>query len=356
MSNLQSFNLVSHYTGEASTAGSAVLNLATDFAGSSTGSPVTSFVKWKPATQSAAPDKRFFRSFKTQSFAYLITLKPTTPSWQTRLSELEIGYTRFVRPNHVHCIPGVPVAPGTTDFNWPGILTPHSGPSFTYDGTTVVPYATLECFVTGGTLLYRRVGTSDGKILADGNIVGCDYWRIVDQTGVWGISVGGNYAPASNPRTLGYMLTHTSSNVIKDNIWPQDTFTAWGAAFVQADRDWMPRVIPTHVSAGSPVDFDASMTLWRIGNSRLDLTSTAYYATARADATPTVNLASPTAPFAFSRHESLPPGLYWRASSYPGSYATGAARWAAVPGSDVTGYTAPTEEPSCPFVVKTGTI
>ena len=163
------------------------------------------------------------------------------------------------------------------------------------------------------------------------------------------------FSGAQSRSVTSYIPNPQSSNAISGAgaIWPQDTFTAWGAAYVLADRDWMPRVIVTPVSSGSPVDFTASMTLWRISNSRLDLTSGNYYATARADATPAGNS---TSTFAFSRHEALPPGLYWRTTGYPGSYMSPTARWSAVPGSNVTGYTAPAEEPSCPFVVKQGTI
>jgi hypothetical protein len=437
MSNLQSFNLVSHYTGRASTANPVNLSILADFAGSS-GSP-QSFVQWRPAKQTTAADKRFFRSFDTQSFAYLISLTPTTPEWQTRLSEIEIGYTRFVRPNHVHCVPGVsPLSLsglassglGDTDLtvrdpagnaipnaivvcrrrSFTHTFTPNSGASVVWTGygrgnwgwtgtsDTVVAVRASASGVATNVLNTSLGPTVDGvRTAPTGNvrahlIENFDTITVYDSYGVWvGVVDLGAHAihnsttsyfssfsflpyiewftlpvtpapattfPSAQSRSIvSYLPSHSLSNSIKGGpIWPQKTFTSWGAAYVQADRDWMPRVVVRSVSAGAPVEFDASMTLWRVGNSRLDLPNTIYGITATADATRTLNLAAPTAPFAFSRHESLPPGLYWRASSYPGSYATGAARWSAVPGSNVTGYTAPAEEPSCPFVVKTGTI
>jgi hypothetical protein len=437
MTTTTKFNLVSHYTGEASTSGSSTFSISTDFTGSSTSSPVTSYVKWRPAKQTAAPDKRYFRSFKTQSFVYLITLKPTTSDWQTKLSEIEIGYTRFVRPDHVHCIPNFTplsvgsISSGEGDFNvtirdangnplpnaivvyrrrdytysfsfgaGPGIRAFWSGfgdgrfvPALTSDVTKFLT-ADSSGVVTnalhnslGGTVVSGFGGPFSGPIhvvntpffydltVYDPNRAwkspfeyfghsvrtnpAASFYALTAPQVYWTGSVVPNPVPFSQPQSISvdtYLPYSQSSNAMKQKIWPQDTFTAWGAAYVLADRDWMPRVILTHVSPANPVDFDASMTIWRVSNLRLGLSGSFPNAIPSSDATQTSNLASPTAPFAFSRHESLPPGLYWRSTGYPGSYMSPTARWSAVPGSDVTGYTPPAEEPSCPFVVKTGTI
>lgn len=262
MSTIYPFNVVAHFNGTGTTVSPTTLNTGSGYIAHAGSGTDLSYVQWKPFKQTAAATQRYMRAQKTQFFVFIISLRPTTTNWQDRLLSVEIGYTKFRRPTHFHCI--------------------------------------------------------------------------------------------TDPTQSLYSNRHVSTNPQVEIIWPTNVFTSWGAVYVGVDKDWLPPVVVTSASTSSTdrVDFAASMTLLRMDfrGFILNNESTAYDLT-----TITNNVPSGT-PFPFSRHESLPPGLYWRWAAFNGTNASGASRWSAVPGSDVTGYTAPAEEPSCPFVVKTGTI
>lgn len=85
----------------------------------------TSYAQWKFYEDTAAPSFRAIRATFNVSFAYFISITPTTPSnWQSFLTTLQIGrsldlrttgdnYRSFVKPTHSHSVTGYPTLKNT---------------------------------------------------------------------------------------------------------------------------------------------------------------------------------------------------------------------------------------------------
>jgi len=350
MNNIQPFNYVGHWTGTGTTSGAAVSITTAPYTRSTvdSSSGTTSRFQWRPSTQTAAPDKRVLRPRNRMSVAYLITVRPTTATWQTRLTRMEIATNPFVRPDHVHCVPGLPTSFST--------VASASGTTYTahYPGAIVVPNPILELSSGNPRVVSDRiVGNSSGEVRTNG--ISGDV-QIFDSERIFATGIfSQGFAPYTRILSA-YQLVHGLTSPITTNIWPQDTFTSWGMAHIGANTDWCPPII---VEASDTVDFEASMSLWIIDRPVSPFTQTNLRAISESGQRSLTNLAvsppTPAAPpFAFSRHRILPAGQYWRTLTYPATYASPTARWSAVPGSSSTGFTPPITEPSCPFVITPG--
>lgn len=396
MSNLSPFALVGHYRGVGSSLDATTLTTP-DYLFAY--SPLiqtsrVSSVKWIEASNlTDTPTKRVFRANYDTWLAYFITVKMKSSNYQTRIRNLEIGYKRFTRPSHVHCIPTVDRYYENDAYFADGlevVYQPATSPTSDIIvsnwnfkcmvGSDVVPYPICELYAAApgvvsniddwdsSKVIGRLVGNASGEVkgmTARNNLFGVGtsvlymfrspdgFYQRIDRS-----------TPFSNNEELqlNYQFVGPTGKVYEE-VWPTDTFTAWGATQVPKGKDWLPPVmVQATTYAGpygydpTPLEYDCYMTLLRLDSDTYNryYSNTTYGGASMPGLRTLSNTVTPT-PFPVSRHADLDAGWYRRKTSYPSTYAAGPDRWEPCPGSDPTGYDPPTSEPTCPFVAKRGT-
>ncbi len=378
MSTLNPFNLIGHYRGVGSSLDATTLTTP-DYLLSYMPyipSSLVSSVKWIDANQSGTPDKRAFRAFHNCTLAYLLSVKMKSANWQTRLIRCELGQVRFLRPSHVHCLME-PLYIENDPFATPGYGLGNLFPGDYYRvfvNGVAIPNPVFELYhsstspveLTEANLIARIIGDSSGNVGYITTTVTTGHFARVLR------SNDGYYRELNPPmptgaptnRTIFYRAVNATGKLYEE-IWPSDTFTAWGAAWIPRGKDWMPPVVieatPYSGPYGydpQPLEYDCHLTLWRLDNdtyTRSLANSGSSLAVLYGGLNLLNNTVTPT-PFPFSQHEPLEPGWFRRKSTYPATFeAATADRWEPCPGSDPTGWLPPTTEPDCPFVAVRGT-
>jgi hypothetical protein len=326
----------------------------------------TSYATWKAADDTASPTARAFKAKHRMTFAWWLSATMTSSTWQTNLATIRIGNTQFAKPTHTHCVDSTTTYDNTPyhpsgglwdTYIVPGVLGNWAVTYTVLDNLgAVVPYPVFEWY-SSGVLEFRAVGNAAGEV-----------------TGVRFYEVGaGGTAVYSNDRQKKYLLTSgfnspfgdpgkcpnpvvspvggfIESEGITSNIWPTTTFTMFGHDWIEKNKSWMPPIEITKTSSTN-VTFSASLAMLRLDHIRPlsfsaaisnPLWPTGSVVISSSDETGS----DPLLPYYVrADHAAIEPGLF-RGSG--GS-------WVAVSGSYTTGWTAPTQSPTCPFVVVQGT-
>lgn len=358
------FNSVSHFRGVGSSLDSTTLTTPTyDFYFSPVSATTrTSSVKWIEASESGTPTKRVIRPEFDTWLAYFITVQMKSGGWIDRLSRVEIGLKRFLRPSHRHAI-----NPGVKDNTPYGSVI--AGTTYTARDPSgnVIPYPVSEVFWNAtaipdeiaANLIGRSIGNNLGvfnSVSIPGGMGG--FLRIVVRSGDDSFRLAANGTLPPGP--TGYILNlyNLQTGPSDDAVWPTNTFTAWGATHIPAGKDWMPpiRVDATpYVGGGTdpnPLLYDCWMTCLYLDN---DTYQRHKYQDILGGLRVINNYTSPI-PFEFSNHETIEPGWFMTPSDYATKYYPPETRWVPSTGSDPTGYTAPsTGVAPTTYVVKRGT-
>lgn len=314
---------------------------------------------WKATTDSGTPTSRVLRADVNKSIYWWISVVPTSANWQTHLQQIRIGTKEFTKPDHTHCLYHDWPAADTTPYMLAGGFI-DSLPTL-YDWTArypngdPVPYAVHEYYV-GTTLHYRTIADINGV------------FQSVDVAPNFGHSApvftadrdwnGVVFRTVPNPRVstlTGPRTRFLETGGIKKAIWPFNCFQASGFEIIPKDRDWMP---PVRIIRNTTTDVVADCYMLVVLADHMPLASiTGQVPPQLSTQGSSIDGAGDTLANYFTRSTltATEAGLYRKKTGYPATYFPPAQRWEACPGSDVTGYTPPANEPSCPFVVKKGT-
>jgi hypothetical protein len=287
----------------------------------------TAFTLWKEYVEGNTdlPTMRVIRNKFRTRIAYWLSVTPTSADWQTDLSEIKVGNKVFQKPDHTHCNDlYARFDPG--DENHTVIKT------ITYpDGSTVPDPKGYE-YTTGGG--------------------GVESFRIVirSEDGRWYKDMSTTAYAAASTHAIPYKFWAEESQGIKNNIWPQSPFQAFGTIQLNRNFDWCPPVaLGLRLGATSPVEADCVLFLAYLDH----LAPNANFQISTRVATSTTNGTGDTLANAFPYSQIRRPkdGLY-RPNATPTNPSD---VWLPTQDSDTAGYDPPDSEDTpakCLFIVK----
>lgn len=307
-----------------------------------------SFVVWKDIADPATATLRVLRAKYHKTLAYWLSVTMTSATWKTNLKTLKLGPREFFKPTHSHCVQ----YGGTTLDNTPAGGTGFypGGTTAKYPSGTVVPYPVFETyFAASGPPVFvdRAIGDVNGLILCM-----TDAYFYTSNNYVIVRTQDGAYSHTANIWDILVDTTLTGQSVestgIKNPIWPTTTYQNFGIAYVAKEKDWMPPIFIEKVSS-TDVTFDAKLSIMHLDviPGQIFLGSGLNHGLYTRETTDESGT-DPLDPYLIrSDFDPVDDGLFRKHASNE--------TWVGIPGSDVTGWTAPTSSTSCPFVVEEGT-